>query len=449
MAAEPIAILAADVCLPGADGAEAFWQRIVAADSAIAPLPDDLLLPGRRISGGWFAPLPLKPLVLGMPPKVMRSTERAQLELLHLCKRMMPAAPAVPPERVRLALGSGLDGAMADALTLGLAAEDLPIPSGPAWAGLGAEERQQLLREMADALQARGVSVGEDSAMGQTALYAAGRTARGLDVQGGFVALNAACASSHLAVLDACRWLERGDCDLAIAAAVDYALTRRGLAVFEASGALSPSNSCRPFDMAADGTLLGMGCGAVLLARSRDARERGWSISAEILGGGMSGNGRSGSLTQPSSAAIVAAVDSALTDAGIDFADVRYWEAHGTGTTLGDGEELAAAAACAEAAGSEGLMFGTVKNLIGHTRAASGMAALVKCVLAMEHGVIPPLAHVEEPRPPLGALGSKLRYSERPLPWPEKEQLAAIPALGFGGINACLIVAGPSRQAAL
>ena len=286
---------------------------------------------------------------------------------------------------------------------------------------------------------------------GNAASTAAGRLAHVLDVTGPALAVDTACSSSLVAVLAACRSLQHGECDMALAGGVNLLITDEWTRGFAAAGMLSPSHACRTFDAAADGYVRGEGAGLVVLKRLADAERDGDRVRAVIRGGAVNHDGRASSLTAPNAAAQAALIRAALADSGLRPADVGMVECHGTGTPLGDPIEVQALAQAYGEGRTAPLLLGAVKSNIGHLEAAAGIAGFIKAVLALESGRLPPTLHQTEPNPRIAWDHLPVRVIDRPQDWPQSgaPRRAGVSSFGFSGTNAHVILeeAGPRAAA--
>jgi acyl transferase domain-containing protein len=189
---------------------------------------------------------------------------------------------------------------------------------------------------------------------------------------------------------------------------------------FSKTQILSPTGDVRPFSRKADGTLLGEGIGLLVLKRLPDAERDGNRIYAVIRGIGSSSDGRSQSIYAPCIDGQVNALAAAYAAAGVDPATVGLVEAHGTGTRVGDKVEFQALCRVLGASGpgpARRCALGSVKSMIGHTKAAAGAAGLVKAVLALHHKVLPATLKAEEPDPALDLDHSPFYLNTRTRPW--------------------------------
>ncbi|MEV8021338.1 beta-ketoacyl synthase N-terminal-like domain-containing protein [Streptomyces sp. NPDC086554] len=292
-----------------------------------------------------------------------------------------------------------------------------------------------------------------DASIGLVPSFTAARTANRLDFRGPAYTLDGACASSLLAVEQAAGLLAGGRCDLVVAGAVHHCHIATLWSVFTQLRALSPTQTIRPFDRRADGTLLSEGTGVVLLKRLADAERDGDRIYAVVRGVGVAGDGRAASLMSPLVGGQVRALRQAWAQAGLDPAApdaLGLLEAHGTGTPVGDEAELATVARVfgPRVAGAEPVVMGSVKSMLGHTMQASGMAGLIKAVLAVYDGTLPPTLHLDEPHE--GFARTRMRPVTAAEPWERGRapRRAGVNAFGFGGINAHVVLEeSPGRGA--
>jgi len=279
-----------------------------------------------------------------------------------------------------------------------------------------------------------------------------------LDLRGPSVNVQTACSSSLVAVHMACQSLLNGECDLALAGGVSVRnLERRGY-FYQDGAILSPDGHCRAFDASSGGTVDGDGVGVVVLKRLVDAREDGDNLHAVILGSAINNDGAQKlGFTAPSQEGQTRVISEALSIAGIPAETLGYVEAHGTGTRLGDPIEVAALSAALRARTEKRgfCAIGSVKTNLGHLDAGAGIAGLIKTVLALKHGLIPPSLHFREPNPEIDFDGSPVYVNASLNPWPSAAgpRRAGVSSFGIGGTNAHAILeqapkvlSGPSRE---
>ena len=278
--------------------------------------------------------------------------------------------------------------------------------------------------------------------------YPAAVVARGLGLDGPAFAIDAACASSLYAIDLACRCLRSGRADLMLAGAVSCAdplFVHQGFSIFQAY----PENGrSRPLDRCSQGLVAAEGAGAFALKRCADAVHAGDRIYALIRGVGLSNDGSGKSVLNPDMQGQILSFERAYASAGLDPGAVDYIECHATGTPVGDRCEMDAMAAFWR--GRPLPKIGSVKSNLGHMLTAAGMASVLKVVLAMGRGQIPPTIHIEDPqRSSDGALGPD-QIATEPTPWPERGPIrrAGVSAFGFGGTNAHMVLEGPQEPRA-
>lgn len=295
------------------------------------------------------------------------------------------------------------------------------------------------LARVKDEFQSQLEPVGPDSAIGLVPNLTASRISSRLDLHGPAFTVDAACASSLVAVDHACAELLSRRSDMMICGGVQLCHDETFWSVFTQLGALSRGEKIRPFDRKADGLLIGEGVGALILKRREDAENAGDRIYAVIRGTGISSDGHGASAMVPRAEGQLLALERAWSAAGIDRKNVGLIEAHGTATPTGDEVELRSLRSFFGDDANSNVVLGSVKSMIGHTMAAAGVAGLIKTILAVHHRTLPPTLHCEEPRAELN--GSRFRVLAKAEPWnSETPRLGGVSAFGFGGINAHVVV---------
>ncbi len=287
----------------------------------------------------------------------------------------------------------------------------------------------------------------EESLAGGLANTIAGRIANHFDLGGGGFTVDGACASSLLAVCQICSALVAGDVDVGLAGGVDLSLDPFELVGFSRAGALA-AGDMRVYDRRSQGFIPGEGCGFVVLMRREDALAQGRRIYATISGWGISSDG-SGGITRPEVDGQLLAFERAYRRAGFGPERVGLFEGHGTGTAVGDQTELSVLTEARRRAAAKldedlpRVAVGSIKANIGHTKAAAGVAALLKATMAVCERVLPPATGCDDPHPLVGEEGALLQVLDRPEPWPAALPLVAgVSAMGFGGINTHLVLEG-------
>ncbi len=264
-----------------------------------------------------------------------------------------------------------------------------------------------------------------------------------LNLRGPSVAVQTACSTSLVAVHMASGSLLSGECDMALAGGVTIELPHRQGYRYTEGEILSPDGFCRAFDDSSKGTVFGSGAAVVVLRRLDDAIADGDDIRAVLIGSAVNNDGsqKAGYLA-PSVDGQAEAAAEALALAGIDASSVKYIEAHGTGTPVGDPIELAALTQAYGEGGKQFCGIGSVKTNIGHLDTAAGAASLIKVVEALRHEMIPPSLNYSKPNTRFDLARSPFFIAEKLRPWPRGKlpRRAAVNSLGVGGTNAHMIV---------
>ncbi len=242
-----------------------------------------------------------------------------------------------------------------------------------------------------------------------------------LNLRGPSHSVQCACSTSLVAVHTACQALLNEECDMALAGGVSIQADA-GLGYRYVPGSVvSPDGHCRAFDAAAQGSIFGSGVGLVVLKRLEDALAGRDTIRAVVLGSAVTNDGSlKVGFTAPGVEGQAAVISEALAVAGIDPETIAYVEAHGTGTALGDPIEIQAVTrAFREYTPRRGFCaIGSVKSNLGHLDVAAGVTGLIKTVLALEHGEIPPTLHFERPSPRIDFESSPVYVNAALAPWP-------------------------------
>ncbi|MEU4511351.1 beta-ketoacyl synthase N-terminal-like domain-containing protein [Nonomuraea wenchangensis] len=411
-AGEPVAVIGVGCRFPGAHGPEAYWKLLMDGRDAVGEVPEGRweafddgsartreALAGVTRHGGFLADVAgFDAGFFGVSPGEAAAMDPQQRLLLETAWEALEHAGHAPRtlSGSRTGVYAGLSGTEYAHLTgADLAAVD-------AWTATGAA-----------------LSI------------AANRVSYLLDLRGPSLAVDTACSSSLVATHLAVTGLRAGECDLALAAGVNLLLSPLITVAFDRGGGTAADGRCKAFDAAADGMVRAEGCGVVVLKRLADAVRDGDRVLAVIRESAVGQDGRSNGLVAPNPEAQEALLRQVYARLG---RGPDYVEAHGTGTFLGDPIEARAIAAAVPTP----VLLGSVKTNLGHLEAAAGVAGLIKAVLALHHGVIPPSLHFREPNPHIP--WERLRVVTAPTPWPRGESgdpaRAGVSAFGFGGTNA-------------
>jgi len=429
---EPIAIVGRGCVLPGALSPGQFWDNIASGRVSLdAVRPEDWRLPPAGFGTGT-GPGPRAMATAGLvrgfaeafdPEGFAADAEQvaaydpALQWVLHAGRAALrEAGDHARPARTGLILGN-----------LGYPSRSLAAYAERIWLA-GHPDLHAALPEVPSAADAR-------------ARFCSGMwahtAANALGLQGGSLALDAACASALYAVKIACDRLHDGTADLMLAGAVsgcDGLIIHSG---FEVLGALSPSGRSRPFQRGADGLVPAEGAALLALIRLRDAVAARVPVLGVVRGVGLSNDGRTGGFLVPAEEGQVRAMRAAYEQAGFGPETVELLECHATGTPLGDAVE-ARSAARLFGGRQEPLPVTSVKSNVGHLLTASGAAGLLKLLSAIREGTFPATAGVADPIDELR--DGPLRLLTANEPWPGRRRRAAISAFGFGGNNAHLVI---------
>lgn len=406
---------------PGAANPSQFWELLSAGRSAIREVPPerwsaariydaDPAVPGKaNTKWGGFLPAPG-----GFDNEFFRMSAEESVYV-------------DPQQRLILELGWE---ALEDA---GIGPDTLGGTRAGVYVGISHNDYERIIyRRLEDITRFHGT--------GSYQAVAANRLSYFLNLVGPSVAVDSACSSALSALHVACAALRQGELGIALAGAVTYHLTPDETIGLTKGRMLSGQGACRPFDKQADGYVRGEGGGVLVLKRLEDALREGDRIHGVVKGTAINHNGRSNGLSAPSGRALQAVFEQGLRSAGLPASAVTFLETHGTGTKFGDQIELSA---IREVYGqvhgepADVLHLGAVKSNVGHLETASGMASLIKVLLAMKHGCIPPNIYPSAPQMlPLPA-GSRLAFPLATAGWVAgaHARVAAVTCYGFGGAN--------------
>jgi len=264
----------------------------------------------------------------------------------------------------------------------------------------------------------------------------AGRICNYFDFNGGGFTIDGACSSSLLAFTSGCNSIANGELDVVLVGGVDVSIDPFEVIGFARNGALA-AEEMEVYSSKSQGFWPGEGCGIAVMMNEEEARKRGLNIYAVIRGWGISSDGKGG-ITRPKPETQQLAFERAYQRAGYNMDSIAMFEGHGTGTPLGDEVELTALVNSLKKNGKKGVpaTLGSVKHLIGHTKAAAGIAGVIKACLSLKHGIIPSSRSTHIPHSILQENENLIRLGKTPGLWEgEHPMRASVSSMGFGGIN--------------
>lgn len=424
----PVAIVGLGGLFAGSGDVHAFWNTVASGTDRFTERHDR---PAEVTRGGFLPPVPFTAARFGLPPALLAATNVVQPLSLVVAEATLADAGDHDPARTAVVLGVTGAGAAEHAFSARL--HDPLLARVLRSAGLPPARAEEVVAEFGRMFAPwRGHAF-----PGLLDGVVSARIANRFDLRGLNCTVDATSASSLAAVRIAVAELATGRADLVLTGGCDVESTAFMHLCFARAGVLSPTGRVRPFDAAADGTLLGEGIGMLACKRLADAERDGDRVYAVLRGLGAGSDGRGNGILAPSADGQAATLAAAYAEAGVAPADVGLVECHGTGTPAGDRVELTALRRVYEGVAAGSVALGSVKSQIGHTRGAAGAAGLIKAALALHHRVLPPTLGVDQPHPALA--GSPFHLADRPRPWlsdpGRPRRLAAVSSFGFGGTN--------------
>ena len=462
-ASEDIAIIGMSCIFPGASDIKTYWQNILSKVDCITDAPPELWDLGVLYDpnttekdrvyckrGGFLQEREreFNPLKYGIMPSAVEGSEPDQFLALRVAYEAMADAGYLdhPKQKDRTAVILGRGQYYIAVLIILAQPGGVDKQPHQTHTRLHPEYTEHQLKAIKKELVAGLPPLIAEIVPGQVPNIAAGRIANRLDLKGPSYTVDAACASSLIALDMGLKLLRSRECDLAIVGGMQGGNTVLSYLMFCLINVLSRRSQIRPFDKHADGTILGEGVGMVVLKRLMEAEQDGDRIYALIKGVGTSSDGRAVGLLAPRLEGAELAVRRAYEATGLSPSTVSLIEAHGTATSAGDMTEVNA---FRRVFGNlDGRMpwcaIGSVKSMIGHLLGASGIAGLIKAVLALHHKVLPPTLNCAEPNPKLELEKTSFYINTETRPWihgsVETPRRAGVNCMGFGGINAHAIL---------
>jgi acyl transferase domain-containing protein len=453
LADDPIAIVGVSCLFPMARDYREYWQNIIDGADCTSQVPQsrwstadyydpDPAVPDKSYSrrGGFIPDVEFSPVEFGIPPNQLEVTSTMQTLSLGVARDLLRDAGATgsqwyDPARTGVVLGVAGPVPLMHPLAARLSTPVLKEVVRAA--GLTESDARQI----ADRYVRAFAPWEENSFPGLLANVVAGRIANRLDLGGLNSTVDAACAASLSAVRMAIAELTDRRADTMIAGGADTENSIFGYLSFAKVGALSRTDKISPLSDEADGTLIGEGIGMLALRRLADAERDGNRIYAVIRGLGSSSDGRANSIYAPRLEGQQVALRRAYDDAACSPASVELFEAHATGTAVGDRTELNALNELLSEHSDEPhfAALGSVKSQIGHTKGAAGTASLIKLALSLYHKTLPPTINVVRPNSNVDFSAAPFYLNVATRPWirdPHRPaRRAAVSAMGFGGTN--------------
>jgi len=463
-----IAIIGMACVLPGAPDVRRYWENILHKVNAISDAPPEweaelFFEPDTQADdrtyckrGGFLGKLAqFDPFSFGIMPNAVDGGEPDHYMALQASQDALTDCGPLDLERVKqrtaviIGRGTYVNRGNAAALQQGVMVESILRILKQ----LHPEHTDAELAEIKKRIKETLPPFNADTSSGLVPNIISGRIANRLDLMGPNYLIDAACASSLVAVEMAARELRTGNCDLALAGGVNSNTSPVLMMIFSQLGALSHRGQLSSFDKDADGTLLGEGVGMVVLKRLAEAERDGNHIYAVLKNSGIASDGRATHVLAPRLEGEELALRRAYEPAAIDPLTVGLVEAHGTGTPVGDVVEVEALRRVFPPRQTESprCALGSVKSMISHTVPAAGVAGLIKAALALHHKVLPPTL-CENPNPKLQLENTNFYINTETRPWihgsSKAPRRAGVNAFGFGGINAHAILeeyTGPNQ----
>nr|APD71522.1 type I polyketide synthase 3 [Streptomyces sp.] len=459
-----IAIVGVACSYPDATTPRELWENAVAGRRAFRRLPDvrmrlddyydpDPTVPDKfyarnaAVLEGWE----FDRIAHRIAGSTFRSTDLTHWLALDTATRALadagfPVGEGLPRERTGVIVGNTLTGEFSRANVMRLRWPYVRRVLADALKGQDWDDDRlgEFLEGVEDAYKKPFPAIDEDTLAGGLSNTIAGRICNHFDLNGGGYTVDGACSSSLLSVTTAATSLLGGDLDVAVAGGVDLSIDPFEIIGFAKTGALA-KKEMRLYDRGSNGFWPGEGCGMVVLMREEDALAGGHRIYASIAGWGISSDGQGG-ITRPEVSGYQLAMARAYERAGFGIDTVPLFEGHGTGTAVGDATELTAIMGARAQAdpNAPSAVISSIKGMIGHTKAAAGIAGLIKAAMALDAAMLPPAIGCVDPHELLTGESANLRVLRKAEAWPKNAPLrAGITAMGFGGINTHVVLDKP------
>ncbi len=406
----PVAVVGLSCRLPGVSTPDAFWRLLCEGRESIVPPPERLGEPAPERGLRWGGYLDrveeFDAAFFGISPREALAMDPQQRLMLELSWEAVENARAAP--------------------------ETLRGTNTGVFTGAVSSEYERLLAGSATHHTHTGTQRG----------MIANRVSYTLGFGGPSLTVDSGQSSSLVSVHMAMESLRRGECDQALAGGVNLILTPEGTENIELFGGLSPDAHCYTFDSRANGYVRGEGGAVVVLKPLERALADGDRVHAVLRGGAVNNSGQTSYLARPDTEGQIEVVRTAHRRSAVEPEQVGYVELHGTGTPAGDPVEASALGEVFSTTREEALRVGSVKTNIGHLEGAAGVVGLLKVVLSLSHGQLPPTRNFAEPNPDIDLEALRLHPQVAREAWPTERPLAGVSSFGMGGTN-CHLVLGP------
>ncbi|SHP38660.1 type I polyketide synthase [Mycobacteroides abscessus] len=457
---EPLAIVGMACQVPGAGDVRSFWQMLLRGESAVGQIPRE-----RWEHGPFFDPEGKRPnttytdvmaavsgidrfdpLSFGISPRQAEVMDPQHRILLTTTREALEDAGFDQQSFAGRRVGVYVGISTSDFREVVVSAPLRGVQLGAGEFG----DSPNLADIDSRALTADVPVVRPFTMPGSLLNMSAAMISRAFNLRGPSMAVDAACASSLVALNNAVLALRSRQCEVAIVAGVHLNLVPDSLVMFSKIGAVSKSGVCAPFDAGADGFVLGEGAGVIVLAREDTLPARG-EVHAWLRGVGCNNDGAGAGPMEPQAAGQRAAIEFALADGGLQSGQIDYVEAHGTATPVGDAVEVESLSSCLPHRGDLPRYLGSAKANVGHAMSAAGIIGLIKTALVLRTGVIPPQPNIRERRDGLNLEARGWRIAQSATTLPEmltRPHVAGVSAFGFGGTNVHVLLEAPGPTTA-
>jgi malonyl CoA-acyl carrier protein transacylase len=452
-----VAIIGLGGIFPDAENIQQFWENIKNKKYSITEVPNerwdpeifydkDHSIPEKTYTkiGGFIKNFEFNSIKYRIPPKMAERMDLVQKLAIKTAEEALIDAgyPTNGKQRLPIATivgnSSGGDAQRLSNKRIIFSEIKYRINEASSQRILNQDEKENLLNFLEERIINQIPAINEDTMPGELSNIIAGRVANVFNLTGKSMTTDAACASSLAAIDTAINGLLVNDYETVLVGGSDSSMDPQTFIKFCKIGALSEDGSY-PFDARANGFIMGEGAGFIVLRRLEDAIRDNNKIYAIISGYGGSSDGKGKGITAPNPDGQSLAIERALNSSSIKSSEIQYLECHGTSTIVGDATELNVLKEFFSGRDmNQKLAIGSIKSQIGHLKSASGIAGIIKSVLALHHKIIPPSVNYDTPNPSINWESSPYYVNTEPIPWISPEtgiRRAGVSSFGFGGTN--------------